>query len=80
VKENQPALYRETNEYFEGEEEGWGRKPPADVWKSGLEGNFPPTEGENSHAEKKKFSCGEEKILMRRRKNSHAEKKKFSCA
>jgi hypothetical protein len=49
VKENQPALYRETNEYFEGVEEGWGRKQPADVWNSGLEGNFPPAEG-------KKFS------------------------
>jgi hypothetical protein len=38
VKENPPALYRETNEYFEGEEEGWGRNPPADMWRSGLEG------------------------------------------
>jgi hypothetical protein len=37
VKENQPTLYRETNEYFEGVEEDWGRNPPADVRRSGLE-------------------------------------------
>jgi hypothetical protein len=65
VKENPPALYRETNEYFECMEEGWGRNPPADVRRSGLEENFPPTE-------KKIFPYGEEKILIRRRKYSHA--------
>jgi predicted transposase YbfD/YdcC len=36
VKENPPTLYRETNEYFEDVEEGWGRNPPADVRRSGL--------------------------------------------
>jgi predicted transposase YbfD/YdcC len=37
VKENQPTLYREIKEYFEYVEEDWGRNPPTDVWRSGLE-------------------------------------------
>jgi hypothetical protein len=36
VKENQPTVYREIKEYFEGVEEEWERNPPADVWRSGL--------------------------------------------
>jgi predicted transposase YbfD/YdcC len=37
VKENQPTLYRETTEYFDCVEQDWGRNPPTDVWRSGLE-------------------------------------------
>jgi predicted transposase YbfD/YdcC len=37
VKENQPTLYRDIKEYFEYVEEGWGRNPPTDVWRGGLE-------------------------------------------
>jgi hypothetical protein len=36
VKENRPAVYRETNGYFEYAEEGRGRNPPADVGRSGI--------------------------------------------
>jgi hypothetical protein len=39
VKENQPALYRETEDYFEYVEEDWGRNPPADICRSGIEKN-----------------------------------------
>ncbi|MDR2757951.1 MAG: ISAs1 family transposase [Spirochaetaceae bacterium] len=39
MKENQPTVYREIKEYFEYVEEDWGRNPPADVWRSGLEKN-----------------------------------------
>jgi predicted transposase YbfD/YdcC len=37
VKENPPTLYREIKEYFEYVEEGWGRNPPTDVWRGGIE-------------------------------------------
>jgi hypothetical protein len=37
VKKNQLTVYREIKEYFEYVEEEWGRNPPTDVWRSGLE-------------------------------------------
>jgi hypothetical protein len=51
VKENRPTVYREIRAYFEGVEEGWGRNPPAEVRRSGLE--------------KKRFSYGSKKIFLR---------------
>jgi hypothetical protein len=60
VKENQPTLYRETNEYFECVEEDWGRNPPTGVWRSGLEEKISPVEGENFPAVEKRFPCGGE--------------------
>jgi predicted transposase YbfD/YdcC len=58
VKENPPALYRETNEYFECVEEDWERNPPTDVWRSGLEEKISPVEGKNFPAVEKRFSYG----------------------
>jgi hypothetical protein len=36
VKENQPELYNDIQDYFDLVEEGWERNPPSDVWRSGV--------------------------------------------